>query len=261
MSVIRDAATCLSMSHAGFSLADQRWDLHGRLRSENLNHLTRDAGLPDPAGEANSETIDKSRQRGSSFNVRLELGWMQRMSEARGFLVGTNWWKFEGGDASEPGPCMLEEVERLNDSKSGPSIEALTWEILGGILWRTQLRLKQRTRNGLTTHAQASRTDSIIPLSARSVWPATSAFILHTGSRVCLRHSNVVRLVSLLGRRSERRPTYPQLLNLMFHLHKWLQTQQNQRTKAILSRVLRRFTVNDAGQQRSPPPRQTPEGS
>ena len=78
-----------------------------------------------PAGEAHFETFDESHV--ASFNVEIGPEWTQRMSEF-GILLDQP-VEFEGGEVASLTLRMLEEL-RANDSESGLSIEALTWEIL-----------------------------------------------------------------------------------------------------------------------------------
>ena len=78
-----------------------------------------------PAGESHSETFGESHV--ASFNVEIGPEWTRRMDEF-GILLNQP-VEFEGGEVVTLALRMLEELS-ANDSESGLSIEALTWEIL-----------------------------------------------------------------------------------------------------------------------------------
>src|SRR5688572_29326866 len=76
-----------------------------------------------PAGEAHSETFDESLV--ASFNVEIGPEWTQRMSEFGIHLDQPV--EFQGGEVATMALRLLDELS-ANDSESGFSIEALTWE-------------------------------------------------------------------------------------------------------------------------------------
>jgi len=78
-----------------------------------------------PAGEAHTEAFDESHV--ASFNVEIGPEWTQRMNEF-GIRLDQP-VEFDGGEIVTLAQRMLGELS-ANDSESGLSIEALTWEIL-----------------------------------------------------------------------------------------------------------------------------------
>jgi AraC family transcriptional regulator len=98
-----------------------------------------------PAGEAHTETFDEAHV--DSFNVEIGPEWTQRMNEF-GILLDRP-VEFQGGDAVNLAQRMLVELS-ANDSASGLSIEALTWEILaafGGANTRVESSQPQWLKN------------------------------------------------------------------------------------------------------------------
>jgi AraC family transcriptional regulator len=98
-----------------------------------------------PAGEAHTETFDESHV--DSFNVEIGPEWTKRMNEF-GILLDRP-VEFNGSEIVTLALRMLGELS-ANDSESGLSIEALTWEILaafGGVHTRVESSQPQWLRN------------------------------------------------------------------------------------------------------------------
>jgi AraC family transcriptional regulator len=116
-----------------------------------------------PAGEAHTEAFGESHV--DSFNVEIGPEWTQRMKEF-GILLDQP-VEFAVGEAAGLAHRMLGELN-ANDSESGLSIEAMTWEILaafGGAYPRvdgTQPRWLKDAREALDSRLDES-------LSLRSV--------------------------------------------------------------------------------------------
>ena len=103
--------------------------IRGGTYTEGYDRKTRRCGpgmlVFHPAGEAHTESFDASHV--DSFNVEIGPEWTLRMNEF-GILLDQP-VEFQGGEVVTLARRMLAELN-ANDSESGLSIEALTWEIL-----------------------------------------------------------------------------------------------------------------------------------